>query len=99
MLDFYLIADEQPKPNDPGNTSLAMAGSLDDKTFDRLQRKGIIGERFDYHRDFRWSRAVVAQMQAMIVTRGLEADTDVQQLLRILELSTQVQTGLIAYAD
>lgn len=99
MLDFYLITDEQLKPNDPAEARLEPAGELDDKTFDRLKRKGLIDERFDYHGDFRWSRALVTQLQEKIATRGLQQDTDVQKLLRLLEPAAQKHSGLIAYAD
>ena len=51
MLDFYLIKDEQPKPDYPEQLNLEFAGGIDFKTFNDLIRKGIIDSRFDYYYD------------------------------------------------
>ena len=51
MLDFYIIKDDQAKPNYPEQLGLEFAGGLDDKTFENLQNKGIIDKRFDFYLD------------------------------------------------
>jgi hypothetical protein len=99
MLDFYLIADEETKPAYPEKIGLVFAGSMDDGTFERLKRKQVIDERFEYYTDFRWSRALTMQMRSNIMQRQLQADSDVQKLLLLLDLAGQHDSGLIAYAD
>lgn len=99
MLDFYLIAPEQSKPASPEQAGLLPAGSMDDATFRRLKTKRLIGGRFEYDADFRWSREVIAQMLITIAQRRLQADTDVKQLLSILDHAYQSNSSLIAYAD
>lgn len=99
MLDFYLISDEETKPAYPEKIGLVLAGSMDDGTFERLKRKQVIDERFDYYTDFRWSRALTMQIRSRIVQHRLQADTDVQKLLNVLNLADQHNNGLIAYAD
>lgn len=97
MLDFYLIDDEQSKPNDPQN--LVLIGSLDEKTFSNLKTKGIIGNQYDFYSDFRLSCTIVKQIQDLISRQLLQADTDVKQLLQILDGAMSKQCGVIAYGD
>jgi hypothetical protein len=99
MLDFYLISDEETKPAYPEKIGLVLAGSLDNETFERLKRKQVIDGRFDYYTDFRWSRALTMQMRSKILQHQLQADSDVQKLLNLLNLADQHNSGLIAYAD
>lgn len=99
MLDFYVIKDEQTKPNSPGQIGLQFAGGLDDETFGRLKSKSIIDDRFDYYSDFRWGTSVIKQINEKIMNRHLHADTDVKALLQIIQLADKNQSGLIAYAD
>ena len=99
MLDFYLIKDDKPKPSNPGQSNLTHAGGLDDRTFDRLQRKGIIDDRFDYYSDFRWGTELIKQIRKKIKTKGMEKDSDVQSLLALLDIAGQQNTGLIAYGE
>jgi hypothetical protein len=99
MLDFYIIEDEKPKPSNPGQSNLAYAGGLDDRTFDNLQRKGIIDGRFDYYTDFRWGTELIEQIRKTIQTKRMEKDSDVQSLLVLLDIAGQQKSGLIAYAD
>jgi hypothetical protein len=98
MLDFYIIEDEKQKPQLPGQL-LKYAGGLDDKTFDNLQRKGIIDKRFDYYSDFRWGKELVEQLRQRIGKQKIEKDTDVQKLMCILNLAELHESGLIAYGD
>jgi hypothetical protein len=53
MLNFYLIKDEMAKPNSFKQTTLELAGSIDEYVFEDLQHKKLIEDRFDYYSDFR----------------------------------------------
>lgn len=97
MLDFYLIDDEYIKPNYP--KELTFAGGLENQTFENLQRKNVIDSRFDYYSDFRWGTTLIKQVLENIIKRDLQADTDVQQLVKLLEIAAKNKNGLIAYAD
>lgn len=46
MLDFYIIQDDQAKPNSPEKSGLEFVGGLDEKTVEHLQNKEIIDKRF-----------------------------------------------------
>lgn len=98
MLDFYFIKDNQTNPNDPDN-DLELAGSLAAKTFDNLVRKGMIDSRFDYYSDFRWSELLIKQIRQNSERMQLESDSDVKQLLRLIDSALSKQSGLIAYGD
>lgn len=98
MLDFYFISEETTKPNYP-DKDLELAGSLDAKTFDNLVRKGIIDSRFDYYSDFRWSELLIKQIRQNSNGMRLESDSDVKQLLRLIDSALSKQSGLIAYGD
>ena len=97
MLDFYFISDNQPKPTDPGE--LEFAGELDLNVFDRLVRKGIIADQFNYYSDFRWSEVLLEQIRQTIEEKQMFSDTDVKQLLRFVDIALEKQSGLMAYAD
>ncbi len=99
MLDFYLIADDQAHSNNPERAGLVLAGHIGHDVFDRLKRREVIDGRFEYYTDFRWSRAVIAQMRSVIRQRQLRSFTDVQKLLNLLDLADQDNSGLVAYAD
>ncbi|WP_419699677.1 hypothetical protein [Mucilaginibacter sp. NFX135] len=99
MLDFYLIDDHQAKPNHPEQKELKFIGKLDDQTFNRLKDKKIIADRFDYYSDFRWDAALINQMHENISQKQLQTDTDVKQLLSLLGIARENQSGLIAYGD
>lgn len=99
MLDFYLIAAHQALPANPGEAGLVVAGRMESEVFNRLKRIRIIDERFEYDTDFRWSRAVMAQMRSTIAQYQFQSSTDVQQLLCLLDLADQNNSSLIAYAD
>ncbi|MDH6250750.1 hypothetical protein M2347_000477 [Chryseobacterium sp. H1D6B] len=99
MLDFYILKDDQAKPNYPEHAALKFAGEIDDVTFSNLQNKGIIDSRFGYYSDFRWETAVITQIRKNILQKEMQNDTDVQQLIQILETADTEQSGLIAYGD
>jgi hypothetical protein len=99
MLDFYIIEDDKAKPSTLGQHNLTYAGGLDDKTFDNLQRKGIIGDRFDYYSNFRWGTQLIEQMRQTIQKKKMEKDSDVQTLVTLLDIAGRQNSGLIAYGD
>jgi len=99
MLDFYLIPDDVIKSNFPGQKGLKLIGGLDDRTFEGLKNKKIIPDRFDYYSDFRWDTALIKQLHDNIRQRQLQSDTDVKQLLLLLDIAEKNQSGLTAYGD
>lgn len=99
MLDFYLIADHQSYSSNPEKAGLVWAGGLESDVFNRLKRIKLIDERFVYDADFRWSRAIIVQLRTTINQRRIESSTDVQKLLRLLDLADQHNSGLLACAD
>lgn len=98
MLDFYIIKDEQPKPNYPEQINLAFIASLDSKTFYHLIKKGLIDARFDDYSDFRWDSHLIEQINAK-VSMVKNADSDIKQLNRILRKALELKCGIIAYCD
>ncbi len=99
MLDFYIIKDEQAKPNYPEQLGLEFIGGLDDKTFGNLQNKGIIDRRFDYYSDFRLATLLIKQIRQTILQKQLQADSDVKKLTQLFDTAEKKQSGLIAYGD
>lgn len=99
MLDFYTIKDDQANSSYPEEAGLEFAGDLDDITFDLLQNKGVIDQRFDYYSDFRWGTALIQQMQQYILQKQLQSDSDVKKLLLLLDAAEREQSGLAAYGD
>lgn len=99
MLDFYIIKDDQSKPNYPEKAGLEFVGGLDDKTFDNLQNKGIIDRRFDYYSDFRLGTVLIKQIRQNILQKQLLADDDVKMLIQLFDAADMQQSGLIAYGD
>lgn len=99
MLDFYLIKDEQKKPNAPEKLGLVYIGGLEAPTFENLQNKGLIDQQFDYYSDFRWKTERIHHIQQNIAQKRLQADTDVIKLTQLLAMAAEKQCGLIAFAD
>ncbi|MBN8572662.1 MAG: hypothetical protein J0M05_02010 [Candidatus Kapabacteria bacterium] len=99
MLDFYIINDDQEKPNYPEKLGLEFAGGLDNKTFDNLQNKGIIDRRFDYYSDFRLGTLLINQIRQTIIKKQLQADNDVKKITQLFDTASKKQSGLIAYGD
>lgn len=96
MLDFYLIKDEQRKPDYPEQENLEFAGGIDYETYENLVKKGIIDSRFDYYSDFRWDCKIIEQL----TTRNdVDSDSDFKKLNKILRKATETNNGLIAYCD
>ena len=98
MLDFYLINDEQPKPDYPEQANLKYISGLNSKTFENLKDKGIIDYRFDYYSDFRWNIELVKQISRKAAKKR-ESDTDFEKLFEILNEALESKSGVIAYCD
>lgn len=60
MLDFYLLADIQPIPNQV--PKLEYIGELEEDAFFQLQEGGVIEPWFDYYGSFRWGSENVARI-------------------------------------
>ncbi len=52
MFDFYLITDEQRKPDYPEQVGLKFIAGINLKTYENLIKKGSINSRFDYYSGF-----------------------------------------------
>ncbi len=99
MLNFYIIKDDQAKPNYPEQLGLEFVGGLDDNTFDNLHNKGIIDKRFDYYSDFRLETVQIKQIRQTIIQKQLQADDGVKKLTQLFDTADKKQSGLIAYGD
>ncbi len=99
MLDFYLIQDDQPKPDYPEQANLEFVGGLDYKTFENLQNKGVIGSQYNYYSDFRWGTKMIEQQSTNVNLGEFKKDTDLEKLIDILEKAKNKNSGLIAYCD
>lgn len=98
MLDFYFIPDDQPFREEDART-LERAGGIEMDMFDRLQRKGIIDQRFAYYDDFRWESTLVKQLHEQVCSAKFAADTDAKHLLQILDRAMERGSGLMALCD
>jgi hypothetical protein len=99
MIDFYLIKDDHSKRNSPRQAGLQLAGGLEDESFERLKDKGIIDKHFDTYGTFRWQTTVISRIKKTIIQRELGSDNDVKDLLNLLLIAEENQSGLIAYGD
>lgn len=99
MLDFYLIRDDQAKPEYPEVAGLEQVGELDEITFEMLKRKKIIAEHLDYYTDFRWDTSLIKQIREGIQKEEFKADSCVKKLARLLDFAEQHKAGLVAYCD
>lgn len=99
MLNFYLIRDDQARPNSPEQLSLQFVGALGYDTFERLKSKSIIDERFDYHTDFRWGTSIIKQITNRILQLHLQDEQEAKELYKLVQLAERNNSGLIAYAD
>jgi hypothetical protein len=99
MLDFYLIQDDQPKPNYPEQAELEIAGGLDYESYEYLISKGFIDKRFDYYSDFRWGAAMIKQIIGKINQGGFKNDSKVKKFYDLINLAFNKKCGLIAYCD
>lgn len=98
MLDFYLIKDDQPKPNYPEQVPLEFITGLNSKTFENLIKKGLIDSRFDYYSDFRWNINLVKQINLKIA-KAKNSDSDIDKLNLIINKALKLKCGIIAYCD
>ena len=96
MLDFYLINDEQSKPDYPEKADLKFVSRIDHKTYKTLVSKRIINSRFDYHSDFRWNSQLIEKMYKKIKDKS---DSNIEKLSKILNKAMNEKCGLIAYCD
>lgn len=96
MLDFYLIQDQQIKPDYPEQAKLKFAGGIESNTFTLLVKKGIIDSKYNYYSDFRWTNDEVHQITKRAIA---QADTTSEKLILILNQAINSNTGLIAYCD
>jgi hypothetical protein len=99
MLDFYSIKDDQTKPSSPEQLDLKFVGGLEEEAFENLRNKKIIDSRFNYYTDFRWSATMVKQLHETIKKKQIQSDTDVHQLIKLLNIADNNKCGLVAYAD
>ena len=99
MLDFYLIKDDQSKPNDPEKSGLELIGRLDDRDFEKLQYKEIIDRRFDYYSSFRWDTSLIKKIQGNLKYKNLGLDDSERKFTELIEKASLKQSGLIAYGD
>ncbi len=88
-----------PEPDYPEQVNLEFAGGLDDKTFENLQNKGIIGDQYHYYSDFRWYVTVIEQLCTLANQEKFKKDTDLKKLNKLLNSATNKAIGLIAYCD
>lgn len=91
MLDLYLIADDQTRPNN--TEALPYAGGLEEDIFENLQHKGIISERFDVYSTFRWDTDLIQQMQQTIQKKNMLNDPAVQKLLELFNIAQEDNSG------
>jgi hypothetical protein len=99
MLYFYLIQDDQSKPNYPEQAKLEMAGGLDYESYEDLILKGLIDKRFDYHSDFRWGTAMIRQIMEKIAQGGFKTDFKVKKFYELINMAFNKKSGLVAYCD
>jgi hypothetical protein len=96
MLDFYIIPDEAAGARHP--QGLVYAGSLELKLFGNLVKKGWIAPRYNYFSDFRWRSGQVQQLYAQL-NSTVQADTDAEELRRLLAKAVEANSGLMAFGD
>ena len=99
MLDFYLIQDNQPKPNSPEQAGLEIAGALDNDSFEYSLSKGLIDKRFDYYADFRWGSAMIKQIHEKMNQSEFKTDSKVKKFYDLINLAFNKKCGLIAICD
>ncbi|GAB5564132.1 MAG: hypothetical protein Wins2KO_11950 [Winogradskyella sp.] len=96
MLDFYLINDEQSKPNYPEQLNLEFVSGNDYEAYERLLTKGVIDQRFDFYSDFRWSSHMIKKLFNKTKEKQ---DSDFTILNNILRKAMDKNSGLVAYSD
>ena len=99
MLDFYTIPLHLPMPDYPEKSGLKFVGGINDKTFYHLQKIGIISKDLDYYSDFKLDTKAIQQIKQCIFDKNLQYDSDVEQLIQIIEKAEQGDFYLAAYGD
>lgn len=97
MMDFYLIKDSEPIPNFPDD-DLQFLGYLDLKTFNRLQKIGLISNRYDFYSDFRWSTDILKQVENQILNSSSD-NSDIKKIKEIITNALEKNCGILAYCD
>ena len=97
MIDFYLISDEQAKPNKL--LELKWAGRINELTIEQLIEYEVVDSRFDVNTDFRWGTSMVQKLYKMIMDKNLNSVSEIEKIMQVLELAYNNQSGLIAYCD
>jgi len=106
MLDFYIIKDDTPRPNQLKDLTLKFAGALDYETFEQLKAKNIIEERYDYYKDLRFSSIQVKQKYDLLLKSNQNLNSSLRKtitpesiMLDILNIAIVNNCGLIAFGD
>lgn len=97
MLDFYIIEDSEIKPKPDELKNFQYAGGLEIVIFERLIKKGIIDQRFDFYSDFRWSYEFVELISSK--TKYFDNDYDVNLMRSITDKAKKFKSGLSALSD
>lgn len=94
MLDFYLIADEQP--NGTPSSQLRRVGGIEDEEFEMAQHLGLIEDQADYYGKFRWSSQQVSHKLFLLANCPMRDSTALQD---ILSQAQATGLGLAAWGD
>jgi len=96
---FLFNTGSSAQPGYPEEIELELAGELDYKTFENLQKTGVIESNYDYYTDFRWDTVNIKQMCDKIKHNQRLYHLDIEKLLVILNRARSLNMGLLAYAD
>ncbi|MDO7875927.1 hypothetical protein Q5H93_14380 [Hymenobacter sp. ASUV-10] len=94
MLNFYLIADEQPFTG--SLKQVVYAGGIEEEEFELAQRVGLIETHADYYGKFRWSSKQVSNKLALLINCPFRSDSILNGLLARAEATG---VGLMAFGD
>lgn len=94
MLDFYLIADEQP--NNTPLCQLQYAGSIEEEEFEMAQHLGLIESQADYYGKFRWLSEQVGRKLFLLASCPMRNSTALQAILNQAQAAA---LGLSAQGD
>ncbi|NML64716.1 hypothetical protein HHL22_05805 [Hymenobacter sp. RP-2-7] len=94
MLDFYLIADEQP--NNTPSSQLRRLGGIEEEEFEMAQHLGLIETYADYYGKFRWSSQQVSHKLFLLSSCPMRGSTALQDILQQAQAGG---LGLAAWGD
>lgn len=94
MLDFYLIADEQPSHTP--SSQLRRVGGVEDEEFAMAQHLGLIEAHADYYGKLRWSSQQVGHKLLLLASCPMRDTTALQA---ILHQAQAAGLGLAAWGD